>query len=1121
MENNFKADGVDLSSTIVSRTDAQLLPAGTYLGAGTVLSWSSAQSSTGNAGNANLYGVLGVSTTVANTVPSIVGQAGNWKSVYTGTGTSFGIDQSNKLWAWGSNDYAQLGTGDITPYSSPIQVGSASNWQSIATGAYHTVGVKTDGTLWAWGAKGVGQLGNGETSAPVNISSPTQVGSLTNWKYVTGSPIAASTAAAIKTDGTLWVWGYRSPLGVSVSSPIQVGSGTSWAKAAIGNYGSAAYTVSLIKSDGTLWGLGDNTYGQIGDGTQVYRSTPVQVGTDTNWDAVYSGASAFTLGRKTDGTLWAWGWGQIGTLGNNNTTNKSSPTQIGTDTDWAMFSVGSSSCAAIKTDGSLWTWGSNSTGALGDGTIVNKSSPVQIGTGYSYVSVGKAANMHAIKTDGTLWTWGSGFGGALGDGTIVNKSSPVQIGSLTTWVSVAAGGYYATALKSDGTLWAWGYNFEGELGDGTVVNKSSPVQIGTLTTWSSAQMFNTASSMVVKSDGTLWVWGAGTAGQLGISADGLVSSPIQIGAATTWAAVAAGSQHTIATQSDGTLWAWGYNAMGQLGNGNTINTSVPTQISPEPRWSAVSINGSSAAASAGAIKPDGTLWTWGLALAGALGNGTATPNRSSPTQVGSLTNWSKITVNTSGATGQTMYAVKTDGTLWAWGLGTSGQLGDSSIVSKSSPIQVGILTDWDRVYGSGNASAYAIKTDGTLWAWGLNTSGALGDGSSAHKSSPVQIGSLTNWAKVAGMSTGALALKTDGTLWSWGVNTSGQLGSGTVTSRSSPVQIGADTNWSDIAGGSSNGYGIKTDGTLWSWGANSAGQLGDGTVVSKSSPIQVGSLTNWSKIASGPGATGTAWAVKTDGTLWSWGAGTAGQLGDGTIVSKSSPVQIGTFTDWTDIYSDGSTVLTVKADGTMYAWGAGASGQLGNFASASAYLPIQTATLPKWSSLYSTLQTSHGIKDNGTLWAWGDNTYGLLGTNNATNFSSPVQIGALTNWKSLSEFGTTDAATSPFVAAVTTDGLLYTWGSNTYGQLGSNTITSRSSPVQVGALANWISASAGAASLVATKTDGTLWHSGMITSAGETARSSPLQVGAGSLWKSVTAGGRDGSNANYNGLTKY
>ena len=348
------------------------------------------------------------------------------------------------------------------------------------------------------------------------------------------------------------------------------------------------------------------------------------------------------------------------------------------------------------------------------------------------------------------------------------------------------------------------------------------------------------------------------------------------------------------------LWVWGSNSSGQLGLGNTTAYSSPKQIGSLINWDSIG----SGAYHMLAIKADGTLWSWGYGANGRLGLGNIT-DYSSPKQVGAYANWLKVAGG-----GEHTLAIKTDGTLWAWGNGTDGRLGDgNAFTTLNSPVQIGSLTTWSKITG-GAYHSVAIKTDGTLWSWGFNSQGQLGDGTIASRSSPVQIGALTTWSKVAGGSQHTLAIKTDGTLWSWGYNILGQLGGGST--RSSPVQVGSLTTWLDVASGAYyNSFAIKTDGTLWAWGRNNEGQLGNGTTTDENSPIQVGALTTWSQIAGGNGSGGYAKAIKTDGTLWMWGRNNEGQLGLGNTTNYSSPKQVGLQTSWTSITSGYST-LTIK-----------------------------------------------------------------------------------------------------------------------------------------------------------------------------------------------------------------
>jgi len=334
------------------------------------------------------------------------------------------------LWLWGYNTNYQLGDNTAVTKSSPVQtVAGGANWQQVACGYYHTAAIKTDGTLWVWGFSMNGGIG----------------------------------------DNTM----------LTRASPVQtIAGGTNWAQVAVGNRQTAA-----IKNDGSLWLWGGDAYGQLGDNTRVDKSSPVQtVAGGNNWKQVSAGYG-HTAAIKTDGTLWAWGWNPYGQLGDNTRVSKSSPVQtIAGGTNWAQVACGQYSTVAVKTDGSLWTWGNNSNGELGDNAIsVPKSSPVQTvagGNNWKQVAFSPAGyHVAAIKTDGTLWTWGNNVYGNLGQGTIVNGASPAQtVAGGNNWKSVACGSSHTAAVKTDGSLWTWGRDTYGQLGDNTRVHKSSPVQ---------------------------------------------------------------------------------------------------------------------------------------------------------------------------------------------------------------------------------------------------------------------------------------------------------------------------------------------------------------------------------------------------------------------------------------------------------------------------------------------------------------------------------------------------------------------------------------------------------------------------------------------------------------------
>jgi alpha-tubulin suppressor-like RCC1 family protein len=1157
----------------------------------------------------NSNGQLGTSNTTNYSSPVQVGTLTDWdkiyptKQLYTDYNT-FAIKTNGTLWAWGYSQNGSYGDSSFTTRSSPVQIGTNVNWSKAANGPSHTMAIKTDGTLWGWGYNQNYQLGTGNTSY---AHSSVQIGTNVNWSHVSTNALYTM---AVTTNGTLWGWGYNQYYGAGnpnwfaqLVSPIQVGSDNDWSKVEVASTSSFA-----LKTNGTLWGWGyDQNLGLSGDGTfgtNLYRSaptqisseygwselkvsasasmvfrsntiytaggspqngrmakysSPVQIGTLSNWSKVYVNSNSI-FAFKTDNTLWVWGADANGKFGlgvtdkifnsptqtasdinldgslsvndvhlyvrgadgllyysGNNTfasrgaldlSNFNFPLQIGKNTNWSDVVTVASSTIAIRNNGTIWSWGGNSFN-LGDGSNISKSSPVQIGNQSNWSGVDMTANSSfARNTSGKLYSTSLGM--------VYGKSSPIQVTNATNWDSFSAGVYTAHGIKTNGTLWGWGHNGNGEIGDSTSINKGSPVQIGTHANWSKVSA-GMSFVMAIKNDGTLWGWGLNNSGQLGNNTTITRSSPVQVGVESNWSQVSAGTSHTMAIKTNGTLWGWGSNSGTQIGDSSFSSKSSPVQIGTLSNWSQVS----SGVSATMAIKTDGTLWSWGYNLFNLMGFSSVN-YFISPVQVGTDTNWSKVAIGA-----QTTIAIKSDKTLWAWG---SNRINNGTplgiFVSTSNPSFVNTNNLYKEI-SAGQSFSMAIATNGTLWGWGVNSSGQLGNGNLTTQSSPVQIGTLSNWSKVASGDSFSVSIKTDGTLWAWGVqNSYGELGDNTTTNRSSPVQIGTLSNWSQISAGIDHMVSLKTDGTLWTWGSNINGQLGHNlpTTSHRSSPVQLGTLNDWSKVFAGENHT---LAVKTDGTLWSWGSNSNGQLGQNraTNAPLSSPVQVGTLRDWLNIAAGGNYSIAVKTNGTLWGWGANSSGNLGTSNTTQHSSPVQVGTLTNWLKVYtgenSSGQSTLAIKRDGTLWAWGLNTSGQLGIGTNTTISSPVQIGTRIDWLSV-------AVGQTHTVFMDIPGYVYTAGSTTSGQLGYftefNSSTDFSSPIQIGYWTQWdkISNSITASqTMFAIKNNGTLWSwgqnsGGILGDNSIITRSSPVQIGNYDYWEDISVGGNF-----FIGKTKY
>jgi alpha-tubulin suppressor-like RCC1 family protein len=401
-------------------------------------------------------------------------------------------------------------------------------------------------------------------------------------------------------------------------------------------------------------------------------------------------------------------------------------------------------------------------------------------TSYNYTEAGRVYSFDDVFlhkdyfSEGSLCTWGYNEFGQIGDntnspapftGSNIRSTPRQEFTNSNNWKQVSFGEYTASAIKSDGTLWSWGYNGYGQIGDNSIVNKTTVRQESTSSTnWK--QISRGASfSAAIKTDGTLWLWGRNDYGQLGDNTTASRSTPRQeFTSSTNWKQVTAGGFHCLAIKSDGSLWGWGYNEFGTVGD-NTSSSVTP-------------------------------------------------PNRSTPTQVGTATNWKQV-----GAGRIHSLGIKTDGTLWGWGRNVSGPVGDNTNAHRSTPRQVGAETNWKYVATTIGHHSAAIKTDGTLWCWGYNSHGQIGDNTAATsigRSTPRQeFTSSTNWKQVSGGYDHTLAIKTNGTLWVWGRNNLGQIGDNSADNtnfeRSTPRQeFTSSTNWKQVDGGTYNSIAVKS-----------------------------------------------------------------------------------------------------------------------------------------------------------------------------------------------------------------------------------------------------------------------------------------------------------------------
>lgn len=674
--------------------------------------------------------------------------------------------------------------------------------------------------------------------------------------------------------------------------------------------------------------------------------------------------SSFAVTRS--GATYAWGGDAFGQLGFGRETIRTLPRQV---SDWKVLGValGYQHTLVLKTDGTLWAWGGNSDGQLGNGSTTQSSVPVLVGGGFRSVFTASSTSF-AIKHDGTLWAWGLNHNGQLGDGTSTSRSRPVMIAS--GFESVAPGFSCTFAIKTDGSLWRWGYCGDKQGDAGPIVTDRFPVQIGTGYAAISASDNHVAA---VKRDGSLWTWGSNSYGELG---DGTTASsrvPVKIGVG--FSSAAAGTIRTIALRKDGTLLSWGDNRWGTLGYGET-RYYYPSPGIVGTGFRAIALEHGHAVA----LKTDGSVWTWGYNIDGRLGDGT-TQQRTLPLQV--ATGFVAVAASSSFSG-----AIKADQTLWLWGNNDTGQLQGLPtryVTPKRMPMDfVSIESSKDTAFGEFHSQSFGIRQDGSLWAWGDNRFGQLGDGTTTSRPSPVQVG--TGFVQVAAGGHHTLGVKSDGSLWAWGENTQGELGKGNLTASLIPVRIGEGytmvgaRTWGSVA--------LKRDGTVWTWGNSFGGLLGDGvSTTNRLTPGIVSGLTGVTAIV----AVGfKTLALKSDGTVWAWGLNSFGVLGDGTTTDRSTPGRVVGLTQVTAIAASSVTSLALKAGGGLWTWGSSSFGTLGDGTTQIALVPKQIGT--GFVSIGAGRQHVLALKSDGTVRSWGWNQYGQLGDGGLSNLSIPQPV---------------------------------------------------------------------------------------------------------------------------------
>jgi len=741
-------------------------------------------------------------------------------SVVAGNSHSLALTADGTVWAWGSNTFGELGIGlnAIGSYITTPQpvTGISGRVISIAAGTQHSLALTADGYVWAWGNNNHGQLDNQipfPSANPIRIHIP----SLSNVMFIAAGDYHNF---AVMLDGTVWGWGRNDNGQVGVGSTTNaITRLTQITEISHVRSISAGTNHSLaVKIDGSVWAWGNNDNGQFGDNSVGSSRIPVLIDRLPNDIRTIVAGDSYSLALKRDGTVWAWGLNNHGQLGNNSTTSSPTPVQVNNLTNVTAIAAsrGGTHNLALQADGTAWAWGGNTYGQLGDGSITQRLIPVQMrAKGIAGVILSDYALTLTAGTSITLTAtvipsfamnrnviWSSsdanvatvdenGVVTAITHGTAIITVTTVEgdfsadcmvtvvIAPLIT--SIAAGYAHSLVIDETGMVWSAGRNDFGQLGNQSQEYSSLLMPVSYLSNVVSVAAGNTH-SLALTVDGEVWAWGSNTFGELGIGLNAIgsyITTPQPVTRIPGRViSIAAGAHHSLALTADGRIWAWGSSEHGQVGfDGTNEDILSPVWLQ---NWFMCGVTFVAAGAyHSFAIDESGTIWAWGKNDYGQLGLGHNQDYIFSPVMAHQLLDIRAI----AGGTNHSL-ALRSDGSVWAWGNNDYGQLGNNRTEPSLVPVPVIGLTSGIRAIAAGDSYSLALASDGTIWAWGKNDNGQLGDGDfeSRRIPTPVILDNLINATAIAVSRSGAhsLALKYDGTPWAWGNEDYGQLGTGNV-----------------------------------------------------------------------------------------------------------------------------------------------------------------------------------------------------------------------------------------------------------------------------------------------------------------------------------------------------
>ena len=812
-----------------------------------------------------------------------------------------------------------------------------------------------------------------------------------------------------------------------------------------------------LTSAGGVKCWGSNSSGQLGDGTTTDGRTPVDVvGLASGVKAITAG-QASTCALTRTGGVKCWGHNGYGLLGNGSTANSSIPVDVvGLKSGVTAIAVGWLHTCALTTGGGVKCWGA----LIRDGSLTARTIPVDvfgvtsgiraISSGYYYTC--------ALTTGGGMKCWGYGQHGQLGNGTTTASNIPVDVVGLSSGVTaIAAGWQHTCALMSGGTMKCWGFNHVAQLGNGAIPWQWDPsteprslVPVSVLGLTSAIGIaVGGEYTCALASGGSVGCWGGNSYGQLGDGTKLPSGSPVvTAGLASGVAAIAAGlaGDHTCALTTTGAVKCWGHNGSGRLGNGSTTDSSVPVDVDFTVRPTIVlrsskpvgTIAAGTALTFSATVRPlrpavdratvrfeiyrqDSGVWSraafrdvaadatglatlrWTFATTGsryvrdrALGNAIHVASNWSPPFLYTVASFASAPTVTAITVGEDhSCALTTEGGVQCWGSNGSGQLGNGSTTNSSVPVDVSGLRGEVAAISAGGHTC-AVSRSGGVTCWGHNADGRLGIGTLSDSSVPVNVtGMASGVAAVDVGNTHTCALTTQGGVKCWGRNDFGQLGNGAMTVSLAPVDVlGLASGVSAISAGGSHTCALTTAGGVKCWGSNYAGQLGNGTTIDSSTPVDVaGSGSGVVAITTGLSHT---CALSGGGGVTCWGGLAAEQTDDGGLNTTFAliPIQVpGLSSGVASIAAGGFETCAVSRGGRAVCWGDNRHGQLGNGTTTLSTTPLAVKGL---ASGVIAMSASYGytcaLMGGGGVKCWGWNNSGELGDGSTTDSLTPVDV---------------------------------------------------------------------------------------------------------------------------------